>query len=171
MKTIRYDPFSHVKPDAYGYTDVVLMGFAFSPFDPNTAYLVNVTLNGQVIVFGKFNMGIQEKSFSNNMRGNVLFKTEPRTSSLSPTQPFLVDSVITPSYMSNLFALYHTGDMDQPATNLVLFDTNNGSVVFETWVGEFDGHPFSGIIYCESDGNYYTFSLQINGGKGTRLQK
>ncbi|KAK3098031.1 hypothetical protein FSP39_015506 [Pinctada imbricata] len=136
-----------------------LLGFSYSPFDPNSVYLVNTTMDGQVIPLGQFDFGhgmsVQDRCMkTRNMVPNT-------------TYPFLLDSVMTVETSSNdLIGFLHEGNTDNPSPTFLHFDIHQASILFKSAIGEFDGHAFSGIVYNENDGHFYTFSVQRNESKG-----
>ena len=138
-----------------------LRGFSYTPLDPNNLYFVNVTMEGEVIPFGRFDMGIDFMSKRVHPGQNRFAK---QTNSY--TAPFLLNSVVTVSAFNNLVGIYHEGSIDDPAATYVEFDTHQGTLAYKSRISNWDGHPFSGIIYYKTINGYITFSIQSQGDQG-----
>nr|XP_022288821.1 uncharacterized protein LOC111100928 [Crassostrea virginica] len=136
--------------------DVSLRGFAYSPFDPDFMFIVNVTLDGRIHTFGKFDFRVdlnQESKVLHEVKGN------------SPKPSFIMDSLVTVNYWNNLVVMYNAvGDYDQPTPMLAEFDTHQGTMR-TSQINGFDGSAINALLSNKND-TYYTFSIENAGSKG-----
>ena len=87
---------------------------------------------------------------------------------------FLLDSVTTITKDNNIVTMYHDdSSMDSPASKLVEFDSQFGSMLYNSEINNLEGKPINAVMAKES-GLFYTFSVVPNGditkGKNTFLQ-
>ncbi|KAK3096592.1 hypothetical protein FSP39_001542 [Pinctada imbricata] len=155
-------------------SDLVMRGFAYSPFDDDTLYIVKVNMNGEVTPFGKFsfkvNFGVDSKQRLENVqrkrKGSYKKAKSRRFEDSTVDRMFILDSVATVNENNNLVTLYHPDvSMDIPANWIVEFDSQTGQMVHNTEIKGFLGEPISAII-SNNDGTYITFSMQKNGTAG-----
>ncbi|XP_062592865.1 uncharacterized protein LOC134254355 [Saccostrea cucullata] len=145
--------------------DVALRGFAYSPFDPNTLLIVNVTLDGSIHPFGKFDMRVDLHINKNKdkTKDSLITNKLVKKRTLSPS--FILDSLVTVNNWNNLVVMYNAvGDYDKPTPMLAEFDTHQGTMSSSQIEG-FDGSPINALLSNQDD-SYYTFSIEDAGQKG-----
>lgn len=138
--------------------DVSLRGFAYSPFDQDVMFIVNVTLDGRIHPFGKFNFRVD--SAKKYRSGH-----EKEATRKPPASGFVLDSLVTVNYWNNLVVMYNSeGDYDKPTPMLAEFDTHQGTMQTSE-IADFDGSPINALLSNLND-TYYTFSIENAGSKG-----
>lgn len=138
--------------------DVSLRGFAYSPFDQDVMFIVNVTLDGRIHSFGKFNFRVD--SAKKYRSGH-----EKKATRKPPASGFVLDSLVTVNYWNNLVVMYNSeGDYDKPTPMLAEFDTHQGTMQTSE-IADFDGSPINALLSNLND-TYYTFSIENAGSKG-----
>lgn len=124
-------------------------------------FIVNVTLDGRIHTFGKFDFRVdlnQESKVLHEVKGN------------SPKPSFIMDSLVTVNYWNNLVVMYNAvGDYDQPTPMLAEFDTHQGTMR-TSQINGFDGSAINALLSNKND-TYYTFSIENAGSKGNHVLK
>lgn len=138
--------------------DVSLRGFAYSPFDQDVMFIVNVTLDGRIHPFGKFSFRVDS---ANKYRSG----REKEATRKPLASGFVLDSLVTVNYWNNLVVMYNSeGDYDKPTPMLAEFDTHQGTMQTSE-IADFDGSPINALLSNLND-TYYTFSIENAGSKG-----
>lgn len=124
-------------------------------------FIVNVTLDGRIHTFGKFDFRVdlnQDSKVLHEVKGN------------SPKPSFIMDSLVTVNYWNNLVVMYNAvGDYDQPTPMLAEFDTHQGTMR-TSQINGFDGSAINALLSNKND-TYYTFSIENAGSKGNHVLK